>query len=101
MPIVLFENAFEGNVTNNVAIASDKVISVFQVLDPLDAKKKKLFTAIYAGPDLTWTVKEPMDVVLNRLNNETYVAYSIEQKEANEVAQLVEPTPTKKTKTKK
>jgi hypothetical protein len=100
MPIVLFKNAFEGNVTNNVAIASDKVISVFQVLDPLDASKKRLFTAIYAGPDLTWTVKEPMDEVLNRLNKETYVAYTIEQKEANPVAQLVESSP-KKTKTKK
>lgn len=97
MPIVLFENAFEGNATNNVAINSEKVISVFQVLDPLDKDKKKLFTAIYAGPDLTWTVKEPMDEVLNRLNRETYVAYTIEQKEANPVAQLVEPKP-KKTK---
>jgi len=101
MAIVLFENAFEGNATNNVAVNSDKVISVFQIVDPLDADKKRLFTAIYAGPDLTWTVKEPMDVVLNKLNNETYVTYSIEQKEANPVAQLVEPAPTKKAKSKK
>jgi hypothetical protein len=69
MAIVLFENAFEGNATNNIAINSEKVISVYETLDPLDKKKKKLFTAIYAGPDLTWTVKEPLNEVIKKLND--------------------------------
>ena len=75
MAIVLFENAFEGMASNKLAINADKVISVFQVLDPLDKKKKRLFTAIYAGPDLTWTVKDPIHEVLNKLNKSTYVEY--------------------------
>lgn len=75
MAIVLFENAFEGLPSSKLAINSEKVISVFQVLDPLDKKKKRLFTAIYAGPDLTWTVKDPIHEVLNKLNKSTYVEY--------------------------
>ena len=75
MSIVLFENAFEGLASNKLAINAEKVISVFQVLDPLDKKKKRLFTAIYAGNDLTWTVKEPIHEVLNKLNKSTYVEY--------------------------
>lgn len=75
MAIVLFTNAFEGLASNKLAINSEKVISVFEVLDPLDKKKKRLFTAIYAGTDLTWTVKDPIHEVLNKLNKSTYVEY--------------------------
>jgi len=75
MAIVLFENAFEGLPSNKIAINAEKVISVFQVLDPLDKKKKRLYTAIYAGVDLTWTVKDPIHEVLNKLNKSTYVEY--------------------------
>lgn len=69
MSIVLFENAFEGLPSSKLAINSEKVISVFQVLDPLDKKKKRLFTAIYAGTDLTWTVKDPIEEVIKKLND--------------------------------
>ena len=69
MAIVLFENAFEGMASSKLAINTDKIISVFQVLDPLDKKKKRLFTAIYAGPDLTWTVKDPIEEVIKKLND--------------------------------
>jgi hypothetical protein len=69
MAIVLFENAFEGMASSKLAINADKIISVFQVLDPLDKKKKRLFTAIYAGADLTWTVKDPIEEVIKKLND--------------------------------
>ena len=69
--IVLFDNAFEGMASNKLAINSEKVISVFEVLDPLDKKKKKMFTAIYAGQDLTWTVKDPIEEVIKKLNDNT------------------------------
>jgi hypothetical protein len=69
MAIVLFENAFEGMASSKLAINAEKVISVFQVLDPLDKKKKRLFTAIYAGVDLTWTVKDPIEEVIKKLND--------------------------------
>jgi len=67
--IVLLNNAFEGNASDKIAINSDKVISVFEILDPLDKKKKKLFTAIYGGPDLSWTVKESIEEVIKKLND--------------------------------
>lgn len=69
MTIVLFENAFEGLASNKLAINAEKVISVFEVLDPLDKKKKRLFTAIYAGPELSWTVKDPIEEVIKKLND--------------------------------
>ena len=90
MPLVLFENAFQGNPTNNLAISSEKVISVYQIKDPLD--DKGLLTAIYLGPDLTFTVQDPMDQVLNKLNNPSIVTYTIAEKE---------PQPVKVIKTKK
>jgi hypothetical protein len=69
MPLMLFENAFKGMDSNKLAINSEKVISVYEVLDPLDKKKKRLFTAIYAGPDLTWTVVESIEEVIKKLND--------------------------------
>jgi hypothetical protein len=69
MALVLFENAFKGMDSNKLAINSEKIISIYEVLDPLDKKKKRLFTAIYAGPDLTWTVVEPIDEVIKKLND--------------------------------
>lgn len=69
MAIVLFENVFEGLPSSKLAINSEKVISVFEVLDPLDKKKKRLFTAIYAGPELTWTVKDSIEEVIKKLND--------------------------------
>ena len=89
MPLVLFQNAYQGNPTNNLAIASEKVISVYQIKDPLD--EKGLLTAIYLGPDLTFTVQDPMQDVLNRLNNPSIVTYTIEEK-------VPEPVKTKKAK---
>jgi hypothetical protein len=69
MAIVLFTNAFAGNPSDKIAINSDKIISVFEILDPDDKKKKKFNTAIYAGQDLTWTVKEPIEEVIKKIND--------------------------------
>jgi hypothetical protein len=69
MKIVLFTNTFAGNPSEKIAINSDKVISVFEVIDPSDKKKKKTFTSIYAGQDLTWIVKEPIEEVIKKLND--------------------------------
>ena len=40
MAIILFTNAFAGNPSDKIAINSDKIISVFEILDPDDKKKK-------------------------------------------------------------
>jgi hypothetical protein len=73
MAIVIFTNAFEGNASKNIAINSDKVISVFEILDPLDKKKKKMFTNIYVGKNegdvLSWTVSESFEEVVKKLND--------------------------------
>jgi hypothetical protein len=69
MKIVLFTLANTTTASDKIAINSDKIISIFESLDPDDKKKKKLHTAIYAGQDLTWIVKEPIEEVIKKLND--------------------------------
>ena len=69
MKIVLFTLANTTTASDKIAINSDKIISIFESLDSDDKKKKKLHTAIYAGQDLTWIVKESIDEVIKKLND--------------------------------
>jgi hypothetical protein len=71
--ILIFQNAFEGNATDSIAINSKQVISVYEqdVLDPTDKKGKKTFrvTTIYTLGDTAFSVKDDFLDVIARLNN--------------------------------
>tara|TARA_B100000780_G_C21125711_1_gene456722 strand:- start:4671 stop:4901 length:231 start_codon:yes stop_codon:yes gene_type:complete len=69
MALVLFTNTLKEAHNKDVWINPDKIISVFSMIDPQDKKKKKLVTAIFAGGDLTWTVKEELSVVVSKINH--------------------------------
>jgi hypothetical protein len=69
MAMSLFTNTLKTAHNKDIWINADKVISVFSMIDPEDKKKKKVITAIFAGGDLTWTVKEEMSVVISKLNH--------------------------------
>ena len=69
MAMVLFTNTLKTPLNKDIWINSDKIISVFSLIDPDDKKKKRVVTGIFAGADLTWTVKEELSVVISKLNH--------------------------------
>ena len=72
MSILIFENAFDGNATNDIAINSKHVLSVYEqdVPDPKDKKGKKTFrvTNIYTTANVNFSVKDEFNDVIARLN---------------------------------
>lgn len=65
MKFVMFENTVDSSPTNNIIINTDKIVSVYEILDPND--EDNLLTVIYAG-DITWIVKNSIKDVLSKLN---------------------------------
>tara|TARA_R100000541_G_scaffold2852_5_gene9379 strand:- start:983 stop:1213 length:231 start_codon:yes stop_codon:yes gene_type:complete len=69
MAMVLFTNTLKTAYNKDIWINPESIISVFSLIDPDDKKKKREVTAIFAGGDLTWTVKEEMSVVISKINH--------------------------------
>lgn len=68
--IIKFKNTYDQNASDVIAINTKNVISVYEIFDPSDKKKKRKFTCIYCNPDLTFTVDEPIDDVIVKINSE-------------------------------
>lgn len=66
--IILFTNAFDGNANDLIGINVEKIISVYEIIDPTDKKKKRKLTNLYCGGDLNFTVKESIDEVMLKLD---------------------------------
>jgi hypothetical protein len=79
MPIVVFENAFDGNATKQIAVNSDQVISVYEsdvdIPEIVSNKKKNSpkkmrVTNIYTQAQVGFAVKNSFAEVIARLNGE-------------------------------
>lgn len=62
--MVIFTNAFKGNVSDEIAINSDSVISVYPGL----TENNEMVTNIYTLNGNTFAVEETYKVVIARLN---------------------------------
>ena len=66
--IVKLTNSYKGNPTEQIAINSDHVVSVFETLN----QDNVTLTAIYTVNSQTFTVEEPFDQVYAMLRGEDY-----------------------------
>jgi hypothetical protein len=62
--IVIFTNAFKGNVSDEIAINSEVVVSVYPVL----TENNRMITDIFTLNDKTFSVEEDYKTVIARLN---------------------------------
>jgi hypothetical protein len=62
--MVIFTNAFKGNVSDEVAINSDLVVSVYPAL----TEDNRMVTNIFSLNDRTFGVEEDYKIVIARLN---------------------------------
>jgi hypothetical protein len=62
--IVIFTNAFKGNVSDEIAVNSDVVVSVYPSL----SEGNQMITNIFTLNDKTFSVEENYKTVVARLN---------------------------------
>jgi len=69
--ILIFQNAFEGNATDSIAINSKQVVSVYEqdVPTPEDDKTFMRVTTLYTLGNTSFSVKDDFLDVIARLNN--------------------------------
>jgi hypothetical protein len=71
MAVKLFQNAFDGNASNSIAINPAHVMSVFETksIDP-DTGEEERLTNIFSVSGNTWQVKDSYLDVIAKLNEE-------------------------------
>lgn len=67
MKLKVFTNAFEGNASKKLAVDVDRVISVYESINP-DKPEEKV-TMLFAG-EQTWQVTESFNMVIKIINGE-------------------------------
>jgi hypothetical protein len=68
MAFIHLTNAWEGSVSQKLAINSSKVLSVYEMYEEDDEDKLNPITVVFAEQN-SWRVKETLEEVVDKLND--------------------------------
>ena len=66
-----FKNAFKGNITDEIWINIDHIVSVFESINPDDeTNEMQSYVTLYSKDGMNWQVDEPINEVARKLSGE-------------------------------
>lgn len=66
-----FKNAFKGNITDEIWINIDHIVSVFESINPDDeTNEMQSSVTLYSKDGMNWQVDEPINEVARKLSGE-------------------------------